>query len=100
MDRQRPASWFSSISMLSILVHDVEHPGIQRADGRHVERNDIAILRTGWSDKHWDTNTFWQKGPYLSPDAGDWLIERGVEASMIVPRSTSFAIPDSVAKIA
>jgi arylformamidase len=48
--------------------------------GRHVERSDIAILRTGWSDKHWGTDMFWLKGPFLSPDAGDWLVERGVKA--------------------
>ena len=48
--------------------------------GRHVVSNDIAILRTGWSDKHWGTDTFWKKGPYLAPDAGDWLVERKVKA--------------------
>lgn len=48
--------------------------------GRHVVSNDIAILRTGWSDKHWGTDAFWKKGPYLTPDAGDWLVERKVKA--------------------
>jgi arylformamidase len=48
--------------------------------GRHVRSNDIAILRTGWSDKHWGTDTFWKSGPYLTPDAGDWLVERKVKA--------------------
>jgi kynurenine formamidase len=53
---------------------------ILEARGSHIERNDIAVLRTGWSDKHWGTDFFWQRGPYLSPDAGDWLVERGVKA--------------------
>ncbi len=48
--------------------------------GRNVKPNDIAILRTGWSDKHWGTDTFWKNGPYLTPDAGDWLVERNVKA--------------------
>ncbi len=48
--------------------------------GRHLERNDIAILRTLWSDKHWGTDTFWKEGPYLSLDGADWLVERGVKA--------------------
>ena len=48
--------------------------------GRHVERNDIAILRTLWSDKQWGTDTFWKGGPYLSLDGADWLVERGVKA--------------------
>jgi arylformamidase len=50
------------------------------ARGRHVVRNDIAILRTGWSDRHWGSDTFWKEGPYLAPDGADWLVERGVKA--------------------
>lgn len=50
------------------------------ARGRHVESDDIAILRTGWSDKHWGTDVFWEKGPYLTVDAGEWLVERRVKA--------------------
>lgn len=48
--------------------------------GRHVERNDIVILRTLWSDKHWGKDEFWKEGPYLSPDGADWLVERGVKS--------------------
>ncbi len=48
--------------------------------GRHVERNDIAILRTDWTDKHWGTDKFWTTGPYLDPTGADWLVERGVKA--------------------
>lgn len=48
--------------------------------GRHARRGDIAILRTGWSDKHWGSDTFWKKGPYLGPQGADWLVERGVKA--------------------
>lgn len=48
--------------------------------GWHARRGDIAILRTGWSDKHWGTDTFWKKGPYLGTSGADWLVERGVRA--------------------
>jgi arylformamidase len=48
--------------------------------GRHVTKNDIAILRTCWSDKHWGKDIFWKRGPFLTADAGDWLVERGVKA--------------------
>ncbi len=48
--------------------------------GSHVMQDDIAILRTGWSDKHWGEDVFWSSGPYLTADAGDWLVERGVKA--------------------
>lgn len=54
--------------------------GVLEDRGRHVLRNDIAVLRTGWSDKHWGAETFWKQGPYLTADAGDWLVERGVKA--------------------
>ena len=48
--------------------------------GRHVKSGDIAILRTGWTDKHWGDDVFWKEGPYLNPDGADWLVERGVKA--------------------
>lgn len=48
--------------------------------GGHVERGDIAILKTTWTDQHWGTDMFWKDGPYLTADAADWLVERGVKA--------------------
>lgn len=48
--------------------------------GRDVRRGDILILRTGWSDKHWGTETFWSSGPFLAPDGADWIVERGAKA--------------------
>lgn len=48
--------------------------------GRHVGKNDIAVLRTGWSDKFWGTDAFWKEGPYLEKSGADWLVERGVKA--------------------
>lgn len=48
--------------------------------GRHVEAGDIVILRTGWSDLHWGGDDFWTKGPYLTPEGADWLVERRASA--------------------
>ena len=48
--------------------------------GRHVEKGDIAILRTGWTDKHWGTDKFWLEGPYLRTEGADWLVERDVKS--------------------
>lgn len=48
--------------------------------GRHMRRGDIAILRTGWTDRCWGEPRFWQEGPYLDMSAADWLVERGVRA--------------------
>ena len=48
--------------------------------GEHVGHGDIAILKTTWTDQHWGTDAFWTDGPYLTADAADWLVERGVKA--------------------
>ena len=48
--------------------------------GQHVEKGDIAILRTGWTDKHWGTDKFWLEGPYLRTEGADWLVERDVKS--------------------
>lgn len=59
--------------------------------GRHVRRGDIAILRTGWSDRHWGQETFWKDGPYLDTSGADWLVERGVKA-VVYDFSEEFAV--------
>lgn len=48
--------------------------------GRHVEPDDIVILKTNWSDLHWGTTKFFAKGPYLEEGGADWLVERGVKS--------------------
>lgn len=48
--------------------------------GAHMRKDDIVILRTLWSDRHWGSATFWQDGPYLEASAADWLVERGAKA--------------------
>jgi len=48
--------------------------------GRHVKTGDIAILRTGWTDKCWGSEKFWLEGPFLTADGADWLVERGVRS--------------------
>ena len=48
--------------------------------GRHVQKGDIVILRTGWTDKHWGSDRFWKQGPYLSVAGAQWIVERGANA--------------------
>ena len=59
--------------------------------GRHVERGDIAILRTTWTDQQWGRESFWNEGPYLTPEGADWLVERGVKA-VVYDFSEEFAV--------
>jgi arylformamidase len=44
--------------------------------GRHVQRNDIVLIRTGLS-RHYGTPRY--KRPYLETEMLEWLIERGVK---------------------
>ena len=62
--------------------------------GRQVEKSDIAILRTGWTDKYWGSEKFWREGPFLLGDGADWLVERGVK-SVVYDFSEEFVVRDS-----
>lgn len=49
--------------------------------GRHVRPGDIAVLKTLWPTKcPFESEEFWQRAPYLAPDAAQWLVQRGVVA--------------------
>lgn len=51
------------------------------AAGRHLEAGDIALLRTGWSDRvSIDAAAFWTEAPYVEAEAAVWLRERGAKA--------------------
>lgn len=45
-----------------------------------LSAGEIAILRTGWTDKYWGTPGFLTDSPYLSGDGAAWLLEKGVKA--------------------
>lgn len=42
--------------------------------------DDIAILRTDWTDRHWGTSDFHSSGPFLTADAAQWLVDHRVKA--------------------
>jgi arylformamidase len=49
--------------------------------GRHLEAGDIALLRTGWSDRRSiEAAEFWTEAPYVEAEAAVWLREQGVKA--------------------
>lgn len=50
------------------------------ASGADVRPGDTALIRTGWTDKHWGTETFWADMICMSRDACDWLIEKKIVA--------------------
>ncbi|WP_172371659.1 cyclase family protein [Sporosarcina jiandibaonis] len=57
-----------------VTAEDLEATGVQ------MKKGDIVIIRTGWVDKMFGTLEFWEKMITLSPDAGEWLMERGIKS--------------------
>ena len=65
--------------------------------GRHVQRGDIALLRTDWPRKERvDGPRFWSEGPFTGESGCRWLIERGVKA-VGYDYPPDFCIRDSLA---
>jgi kynurenine formamidase len=47
----------------------------------HVNRGDIALVRTDWTEKQWGNfPTYYMESPYCSPEAAQWLVDRGAKA--------------------
>jgi arylformamidase len=46
-----------------------------------IHKGDIVLVRTDWTEKHWgDFPTYYMESPYCSPEAAQWLIDRGARA--------------------
>jgi len=42
---------------------------------------DIVLVRTDWTEKHWgDFPTYYMESPYCSPEAAQWLVDKGAKA--------------------
>jgi kynurenine formamidase len=42
---------------------------------------DIVLVRTDWTEKHWgDFPTYYLESPFCSPEAAQWLVDRGARA--------------------
>jgi arylformamidase len=51
------------------------------AHAQEVRRGDIVLVRTDWTEKHWGNfPTYYMESPYCSPEAAQWLIDRGAKA--------------------
>jgi kynurenine formamidase len=45
------------------------------------EPGDIVLVRTDWTEKHWgDFPTYYMESPYCSPQAAQWLVDKGAKA--------------------
>ncbi len=57
-----------------VTAEDLENSGVEMKEG------DIVVIRTGWTDRAFGTFEFWDKMIYLSTDAAEWLMERGIKS--------------------
>lgn len=66
------------------MMHKKENEGVSADDLQHlgveVKKGDIVIIRTGWTDRTWGTWEFWKNMIYLTTDAADWLLSKGIKA--------------------
>ena len=47
----------------------------------HVRQNDIVVLKTCWEQAHSPmTPEFWTEAPYMTREASQWLLEKGIRA--------------------
>jgi arylformamidase len=51
------------------------------AHAQAIQPGDIALVRTDWTEKHWGNfPTYYMESPYCSPEAAQWLVDRGARA--------------------
>jgi arylformamidase len=53
------------------------------ATGVEIDASVIPILHTGWTEKTWGTDDFWDNMTYLDTSISELMIERGVSAVAI-----------------
>lgn len=41
---------------------------------------EVAVIRTGWTDRAWGRPEFWANTMFLDPSVGEWVAARGVAA--------------------
>lgn len=46
-----------------------------------IRKGDIVLVRTDWTEKHWGNfPNYYMESPYCSPEAAQWLIDKGAKA--------------------
>ena len=46
-----------------------------------VQPDDIVLLRTDWTDKHWGSEAYLYHSPFLTGDGARWLVDKGAKAA-------------------
>jgi arylformamidase len=51
------------------------------AHAPEIRPGDIVLVRTDWTEKHWgDFPSYYMESPYCSPEAAQWVVDRGAKA--------------------
>ena len=45
-----------------------------------IKENDIVILYTGWSDKNYGLQKYWDESPYITVEAAEWICAKNPKA--------------------
>jgi kynurenine formamidase len=80
-----PLDQFVGEAAVFDLLHKQPGEAVHAADleaaGGSFRPGDIALLRTGWTDRApWGTERMWREMISLEEDACDWLLARGVKS--------------------
>ncbi|MFJ5760792.1 cyclase family protein [Neobacillus sp. NPDC093182] len=79
-----PLDWLVGEAVVFDMMHKKAGEIVTAADleatGVQMKKGDIVIIRTGWTDKMFGTFEFWDQMIYLSTDAAEWLMERGIKS--------------------
>lgn len=79
-----PLEKFIGEAVVIDMMHKQPSEGVTAKDlekaAVKVNKGDIVIIRTGWTDKAFGTREFWENMIYLSEDAGKWLAEKEIKA--------------------
>ncbi|MCJ7660473.1 MAG: cyclase family protein [Anaerolineales bacterium] len=60
--------------------HEISVPDMEK-HAQEVKNGDIVLVRTDWTEKHWGNfPTYYMESPFCSPEAAQWLIDRGARA--------------------
>ncbi|MCS7269197.1 MAG: cyclase family protein [Geminicoccaceae bacterium] len=60
----------------------------------HLRAGDVALLATAWDRRHpIEDDRFWREAPFLTRDAAEWLLARGIKA-LAVDFPQDFVIRD------
>src|SRR5207245_10414537 len=58
--------------------HAITIDDLKKAGAGDVQRGDIVLLRTDWTDKMYGRWTdYFTQSPYFPPESAQWLAERG-----------------------